>query len=64
MENTGNYGGSIREAGGSFGSYARAKEEVYFREQDQKKIEELSQNKDRSNQTSQHDSSNQNNKNN
>ena len=35
------YGGSIREAGGSFGSYASAKEEAYFREQDKIKIEEL-----------------------
>jgi hypothetical protein len=62
MDNTGNYGGSIKEAGGSFGSYAKAKEEVYFREQDQKKIEELSKNKEKSIQTSQFNASNQDNK--
>ena len=38
---TGKYGGSIREAGGFLGSMEAAKEEMYFREQDRIKLEEL-----------------------
>ena len=63
MDNTGNYGGSIREASGSLGSYAKSREEAYFREQDQKKLEELSNNKVWSSQTNKSDSSKQENKN-
>jgi hypothetical protein len=35
------YGGSIREAGGSLGALGAAREEMYFREQDEKKLKEL-----------------------
>ncbi len=35
------YGGSIREAGGSLGAMGAAREEMYFREQDEKKLKEL-----------------------
>jgi hypothetical protein len=40
-----NYGGSIREAGGSFGSMAAAKENEYFRRLDEQKLEELKKKK-------------------
>ena len=36
-----NYGGSIREAGGSIGSMAAAKENEYFRRIEEQKLEEL-----------------------
>lgn len=42
---TGKYGGLIKEAGGSLGSYASAKEEAYFKQQDQKLIRELQEKK-------------------
>lgn len=42
---TGKYGGSIKEAGGSLGSYTSAKEEAYFKQQDQKLIQELQEKK-------------------
>jgi hypothetical protein len=38
---TGKYGGSVREAGGSLGAMGAAREEMYFREQDAKKLQEL-----------------------
>jgi len=37
------YGGSIREAGGSIGALGSAREELYFKEQDENKIKELSE---------------------
>jgi hypothetical protein len=40
-KSTGQYGGSIREAGGTWGSIEAAKEEIYFREQDRIKLQEL-----------------------
>jgi hypothetical protein len=40
-KSTGQYGGSIREAGGILGSMESAKEEMYFREQDKIKLQEL-----------------------
>jgi hypothetical protein len=39
----GKYGGSIREAGGAFGARESAREEVYFRQQDEQKLAELKQ---------------------
>ncbi len=38
------YGGSIREAGGSLGAMGAAREELYFKEQDEKNIKKLSEN--------------------
>lgn len=38
---TGKYGGSIREAGGGMGSMAAAREEAYFRHEDEKKFEAI-----------------------
>jgi hypothetical protein len=38
---TGKYGGSIREAGGTLGSLEAAKEELYFRQQDEKQFQAL-----------------------
>lgn len=38
------YGGSIREAGGSLGALGAAREELYFKEQDEKNIQKLSEN--------------------
>ena len=37
------YGGSVKEAGGSFGEYAAAKEEIYFKQQDEKLINEMAE---------------------
>lgn len=38
---TGKEGGSIREAGGAMGAMAAAKEELYFRQEDEKKFQAL-----------------------
>ncbi len=40
-EKTGQYGGSIREAGGAFGALAAARENEYFRQQDEQKLKDL-----------------------
>jgi hypothetical protein len=40
-KSTGKYGGSIRESGGTLADLEAASEELYFKEQDRKKIEEL-----------------------
>ena len=40
-KSTGKYGGSIREAGGSMGAMGSAREEAYFRQQDEKKLQDL-----------------------
>ena len=40
-DKTGKYGGSVREAGGAFGSMAAARENEYFKRIDEQKIEEL-----------------------
>lgn len=40
-ESHGKYGGSISEAGGSIGEYASAKENQYFKEQDEKILNEM-----------------------
>lgn len=45
---TGKYGGSIKEGGDSLSSYTSAKEEAYFRQQDQKLLEDLSKSKSQS----------------
>ena len=36
---SGKYGGSIKEAGGSMGAFGASRENAYFIEQDQKKME-------------------------
>ena len=38
------YGGSVREAGGSLGAMGAARQELYFKEQDEKNIQKLSEN--------------------
>ena len=38
---TGKYGGDIREAGGALGSLAAARENEYFRKQDEQKLKDL-----------------------
>jgi hypothetical protein len=38
---SGKYGGSVREAGGAFGAREAAREEVYFRQQDEQKLADL-----------------------
>lgn len=38
---TGKEGGSIREAGGAMGAMAAAREELYFRQEDEKKFQAL-----------------------
>lgn len=38
---TGKEGGSIREAGGGMGAMAAAREELYFRQEDEKKFQAL-----------------------
>ncbi|CAF0853683.1 unnamed protein product [Brachionus calyciflorus] len=38
---SGKYGGSIRESGGVFGAREQANEELYFRKQDEIKLQEL-----------------------
>jgi hypothetical protein len=40
-DKTGKYGGSIRESGGSLGSYAAAKENEYFKKLDQENLKKL-----------------------
>ena len=40
---TGKHGGSVREAGGAMGSMAFASEEKYFRELEQKQLENIRQ---------------------
>ena len=37
------HGGSIREAGGSLGEYAAAMEERYFKQQDEKLINDMAE---------------------
>lgn len=38
---SGQYGGSIREAGGAFGALEASREEIYFRQQDEQKLNDL-----------------------
>ena len=38
---SGNYGGSIREAGGTLGAMGAAKENEYFKRVEEQKIEEM-----------------------
>lgn len=52
-KSSGSYGGSIREAGGSFGVMGASKEDQYFREQDQKMIEKMKEEKSSSKETHQ-----------
>lgn len=49
---TGKHGGSIREAGGAMGSMAAAKEELYFRQEDEKKFQKLREEMDKKQQAS------------
>lgn len=49
---TGKYGGSIREAGGGMGSMAAAREEAYFRHEDEKKFEAIREQMEKSKSTS------------
>jgi hypothetical protein len=35
------YGGAVREAGGAFGAMGAAREEQYFRAQDEQKLDDL-----------------------
>lgn len=61
---TGKEGGSIREAGGALGAMGAAREELYFRQEDEKKFEALREqmeqrkNKTESNAKSQQDNKN------
>jgi hypothetical protein len=59
-KDTGKYGGLIREAGGAMGTYAYSKEEQYFRDQNEKKIQELAE-KIKENKDTQNKSTNKNN---
>jgi hypothetical protein len=40
-DKTGKYGGSIREGGGALGPLGAARENEYFRRQDEKKLDDL-----------------------
>lgn len=38
---TGKHGGSIRQSGGAFGAKEHLNEELYFRQEDEKKFQEI-----------------------